>query len=83
MYFVLFLLVYYSLWECRLSFTPFLFTPTFSETQLGVKQGLGVIKNVPRYDVLSFSGVMTDSRSNGRTPQLVYMQPAPLIMQLA
>jgi len=61
----------------------FYLRPLFQKHNWAVKQGLDLIKNVPRYDLLSFSGVRTDSRSNGRRPQLVYMQPAPVIMQLA
>jgi len=61
----------------------FIYAHFFSGTQLGVKEGLRGLATVPRYDVLSFSGVRTDSRSNERTSHLVYMQPAPVIMQLA
>lgn len=71
------------LWECHFRFTPFLFTPAFSEAQIGRTTMAGCDQDCVTIERFSVSGDSTESRSNGRAPQLVCLQSPPAIMQLA
>jgi hypothetical protein len=67
-----------------MSLAIYALTSSFSETQLGVIKGAGCNQDSTTIRCFPCSGVSTDSRNNGVTPQLICLQPAAAaIMQLA